>query len=225
MKRLKLILCLLLSLPAVAGASPLETISPPITDFFIPVHQRSVEPVRNSGDFIGQVFAPNPEDRQTRPEAAPITGVPVMIASGPRTGESVATNPNSVDQAILAAKNDVGESFDWFAGSFLTSVAFGCLGGTVAAVNAPIAILELSSLASVAFGCLGGTAVAVTAQFIPVTAPTHRLMGKSATYVNAYITAYKREVRNKRLIYTSTGCVSGSAVAVYSLTLVLTSTN
>ena len=213
MKLLKLILCLLLSLPVVAGASPLDTIPPPIPDFFIPVHQKSVEPVKNPGDFIGQVFAPNPEDWQTRPEAEPITGVTVTIASGSRTGESVAINPNSVDQAILAAKNDVGESFDWFAGSFLTSAAFGCLGGTVVAVNAPIAISELFFLTSAAFGCLGGTAVAVTAQFIPVTAPTHRLMGKSATYVNAYITAYKREVRNKRLIYTSTGCIGGSAVA------------
>ena len=81
-------------LTSVVGASPLDTIPPPITDFFIPVNQRSVEPVRNPGDFIGRVFAPKPEDWQTRPEAQPITGVTVMIASGPRAGESVATNPS-----------------------------------------------------------------------------------------------------------------------------------
>ena len=81
------------ALTSVAGASPLDTIPPPITDSFIPVNQRSVEPVRNPGDFIGRVFAPKPEDWQTRPEAQPITGVTVTIASGPRSGESVATNP------------------------------------------------------------------------------------------------------------------------------------
>ena len=81
------------ALTSVAGASPLDTIPPPITDFFIPVNQRSVEPVRNPGDFIGRVFSPKPEDWQTRPEAQPITGVTVTIASGPRSGESVATNP------------------------------------------------------------------------------------------------------------------------------------
>ena len=36
---------------------------------------------------------------------------------------------NDVAQAIAHAKNDVNEPFGWFAGSFLTSVAFGCLGG------------------------------------------------------------------------------------------------
>jgi len=81
-------------LTSVVGASPLDTIPPPITDFFIPVNQRSIEPVRNPGDFIGRVFAPKPEDWKTRPEAQPITGVTVTIASGPRVGESVATNPS-----------------------------------------------------------------------------------------------------------------------------------
>ena len=81
-------------LPSVVGASPLDTIPPPITDFFIPVNQRSVEPLRNPGDFIGRVFAPKPVDWKTRPEAHPITGVTVTIASGPRAGESVATNPS-----------------------------------------------------------------------------------------------------------------------------------
>ena len=40
------------------------------------------------------VFAPKPEDWKTRPEAQPITGVTVTISSGPRAGESVATNPS-----------------------------------------------------------------------------------------------------------------------------------
>lgn len=88
------IMCLCFGgLTSVAGASSLDTIPPPITDSFIPVYQRSVEPVRNPGDFIGRVFAPKPEDWQTRPEAQPITGVTGTIASGPRTGESVATKP------------------------------------------------------------------------------------------------------------------------------------
>ena len=103
-KNMKKFLCVLLfvfclgicfaGLPSVVGASPLDTIPPPITDFFIPVNQTSVEPIRNPGDFIGQVFAPNPEDRQPRPDAQPITGVTLTIASGPRTGESVTTTPS-----------------------------------------------------------------------------------------------------------------------------------
>ena len=79
---------------SVVGASPLDTIPSPISDSFIPVSQRGVEPIRNPGDFIGRVFAPKPEDWETRPEAQPITGVTVTIASGPRAGESVATNPS-----------------------------------------------------------------------------------------------------------------------------------
>ncbi len=89
------IMCLCFGgLTSVVRASPLDTIPPPITDAFIPVNQRVVEPVRNPGDFIGRVFAPKPEDWETRPEAQPITGVTVTIASGPRSGESVATNPS-----------------------------------------------------------------------------------------------------------------------------------
>ena len=79
-------------LTSVVGASPLDTIPPPITDFFIPVNQRAVEPVRNPGDFIGRVFAPKPEDWKTRSEAQPITGVTVTIVSGPRSGESITTD-------------------------------------------------------------------------------------------------------------------------------------
>ena len=53
-------------LTSVVGASPLDTIPPPITDSFIPVNQRSVEPTRNPGDFIGRVFAPNTIDWSVR---------------------------------------------------------------------------------------------------------------------------------------------------------------
>ena len=78
--------------PSVVGASSLNTIPPPITDFFIPVNQRSVEPVRNPGDFIGRLYAPNPIDWKTRSEARPITGATVTIVSGSRSGESITTD-------------------------------------------------------------------------------------------------------------------------------------
>ena len=83
-------------LTSVVEASPLDTIPPPITDFFIPVNQRSIEPIRNAGDFIGRVFAPKPgpEGLSARSEAQPITGATVTIVSGPRAGERVATNPS-----------------------------------------------------------------------------------------------------------------------------------
>lgn len=110
----------------------------------------------------------------------------VLIFSMPCVVLSQQTN--DAVQAIAQAKNDVKEPFGWFAGSFLTSVAFGCLGGSV---------------------------VIATSQVIPAEAPTYRLMGKSPDYVNAYANAYKKEVKQKRLIHTSTGCIAGSAVAAW----------
>ena len=91
---LQLIGICFVGLTLVVVASPFDTIPPPITDAFIPANQRSVEPIRNPGDFIGRVFAPNTVDWSTRTEAQPITGVTVTIVSGPRSGESVATNPS-----------------------------------------------------------------------------------------------------------------------------------
>ena len=75
-------------------SSPLDTIPPPITDFFILANQRSIEPDRTPGDFVGRIYAPKPEDWKTRSDAHPITGITVTIMSGPRSGESVVTNPS-----------------------------------------------------------------------------------------------------------------------------------
>ena len=99
---------------------------------------------------------------------------------------TLAQQTNDAAQAIAQAKNDVKEPFGWFAGSFLTSVAFGCLGGSV---------------------------IVATSQVIPAEPPTYRLMGKSPDYVNSYANAYKKEAKQKRLIHTSAGCVGGSAIA------------
>ena len=95
---------------------------------------------------------------------------------------------NDTAQAVMDAKNDVKEPFGWFAGSFLTSVAFGCLGGSV---------------------------IIATSQVIPAEAPTYQLLGKSPAYVSSYANAYKKEAKQKRLIHTSAGCVGGSAVAAW----------
>ena len=57
--------------------------------------------------------------------------------------------------------------------------------------------------------------ITATSQVIPAEPPTYRLMGKPPDYVNAYSNAYKKEVKQKRLIHTSTGCIAGSAVAVW----------
>ena len=107
----------------------------------------------------------------------------VLIFSMPCVVLSQQTNDAA--QAIAQAKNDVKEPFVWLAGSFLTSVALGCLGGSV---------------------------VIATSLVIPAEAPTYRLLGKSPDYVNAYVNTYKKEVKQKRLIHTSTGCVAGYAV-------------
>ncbi len=100
----------------------------------------------------------------------------------------LAQRTNDVAEAMADAKKDVNEPFGWFAGSFLTSVAF---------------------------GCLGGSAIIATSQVIPAEAPTYRLMGKSPDYVNIYASTYEKEVKEKRLIHTSIGCLAGSAVAAW----------
>ena len=76
--------------------SVFDRIPPPITDFFIPADQVSARPPtkESPGDFIGRIYAPIPEDWETRAEAQPITGVTVTIMSGPRFGESVGTDEN-----------------------------------------------------------------------------------------------------------------------------------
>ena len=95
---------------------------------------------------------------------------------------------SQTNQAVLDAKNDVDMPLGWFAGSFLVSVGLGCLGGTV---------------------------IVATSQVIPVPVPTHRFMGKSPEYVSAYTLTYKENTKRQRLIYTSLGCVGGSAVAAW----------
>ena len=217
MKRLKLIFCLLLSLPAVVGASPLETIPPPITDFFIPVHQRSVEPVRNPGDFIGQVFAQNPEDWQTRPEAAPITGVPVTIASGPRTRESVATNSNS---DVLTAKADAERDADvevkpyiWFGHGCSLSV-FGTMTG-IASVMATEHYFPNSNCLIPLMGMAGGylltTSVGIkTVYSYQPDPPAARFIGKSPEYIDIYISTYKSTRGHKQAEWVAGGCFVGT---------------
>ena len=89
-------------------------------------------------------------------------------------------------QAIVDAETDVEEPYGWFAGTFLTSIAFGCLGGSV---------------------------WVSTSQVFPTEPPAHRFIGKSPEYVRTYTHTYKKETKQRRLIYTSAGCIGGSAIA------------
>ena len=97
-----------------------------------------------------------------------------------------AQQTTDTDQAIIHAQSDVKSPYGWFAGAFLTSIAFGCIGGSV---------------------------IVGTSQVAPVKVPTHRLIGKSPEYVHSYTTTYKDEMKHERLIHTSIGCVGGSAIA------------
>ena len=90
-------------------------------------------------------------------------------------------------QAVVDAKTDAKEPFGWLAGSFL--MASGC-------------------------GLLGGGIAVLASQAMTPSPPTHRLMGKSAEYVSFYTDTYQSEVKRKRLIYTSAGCLGGTVVAV-----------
>ncbi len=100
----------------------------------------------------------------------------------------LAQQTNDVAQAIADAKRDVQEPYGWLAGTFCASAALGCL--------------------------IGGV-IAITAQVIPPTPPVNRLIGKTPAYVDAYTDTYKKEVRIKRLIHTSAGCLGGTAVSVW----------
>lgn len=93
-----------------------------------------------------------------------------------------------VEQAIAEAKMDIQEPYGWLAGSFLASA--GC-------------------------SCLAGGVVVITSQVVPPAPPVNRLIGKTPAYVNAYTSTFKKEVKKKRLIHTSAGCISGTALALW----------
>ena len=51
--------------------------------------------------------------------------------------------------------------------------------------------------------------------------PTHKLLGKSPTYITAYTTAYQQNVKNRRTRATVMGCGLASGIAaVANLTLI-----
>ena len=92
-----------------------------------------------------------------------------------------------IERAIAEAKMDVQEPYGWLTGSFLASA--GC-------------------------GCLAGDVVAIASQVVLPAPPVNRLIGKTPAYVDAYTSTFKREVKKKRLIHTSAGCISGTALAI-----------
>ena len=95
--------------------------------------------------------------------------------------------PNTA-QAIMDAKTDIQEPYGWLIGSFLTASVCGCLGGSV---------------------------ILLSSQIITPTPPIHRLIGKSPEYVAYYTDAYQQEVKSKRLLYSASGCLGGTIVAVF----------
>ena len=109
------------------------------------------------------------------------------------TFEAVPEETSDSAQAIVDAKNDITEPFGWLAGSFLASV--GCL-------------------------CIGGSLVILASQVTTPSPPAQRFLGKSTEYVTFYTNTYQSEVRRKRLIYTSAGCLVGT-VASYAIIAIL----
>lgn len=90
-------------------------------------------------------------------------------------------------QALVDAQTDAKEPFGWLAGSFLMASACGLLGGGIAVL---------------------------ASQAMTPSPPASRFIGKSAEYVSFYTNTYQSEVKRKRLIYTSGGCLAGTVVAV-----------
>lgn len=102
------------------------------------------------------------------------------------TSKSVSQETSDSAQAIIDAKNDIKEPVGWLAGSFLMASGLGCIGGS------------LAILAS---------------QVMTPSPPAHRFVGKSPEYVSFYIHTYQSNMKNRRLIYTSAGCLGGTVVA------------
>ena len=100
--------------------------------------------------------------------------------------ESVSETSDSA-RAVVDAKNDVHEPILWLAGSLVVSSGM---------------------------GCIGGSGVILASQLMTPIPPPDRLIGKSAEYVSFYIATYEKETKNKRLLYSSAGCIGGTIVAV-----------
>ena len=100
--------------------------------------------------------------------------------------QSVSETSDSA-RAVVDAKNDVREPILWLAGSLVVSSGM---------------------------GCIGGSGVILASQLMTPTPPPDRLLGKSSEYVSFYIATYENETKNKRLIYSTAGCVGGTLVAV-----------
>ena len=102
------------------------------------------------------------------------------------TFESAPAEISDSAQAIIDAKTDAKEPFGWLAGSFLAS----------------------------GLCCLTGPFVILASQVTTPTPPAQRFLGKSSEYVDVYTNTYQSEVRKKRLIHTSAGCLVGAGINI-----------
>ena len=99
-------------------------------------------------------------------------------------------------QAVVDAKSDIKEPLGWLAGGFLMASGLGCLGGSL---------------------------VILASQAMTPSPPAHRFLGKSPEYISIYTNTYQSEMRSKRLIYSSAGCLGGTIVAAIVWSNVYTS--
>ena len=99
---------------------------------------------------------------------------------------TLAEQSSDAARAVVDAKTDAKEPLLWGIGSFLA--ASGC-------------------------GCLGGGVTVLASQVITPSPPANRFIGKSAEYISFYTNTYQDEIKRKRLIYTSAGCLGGTVVA------------
>ena len=92
-------------------------------------------------------------------------------------------------QAVMDARKDVKLSRTgeyWAFGTFLTSIACGCIGGSI---------------------------ILISSQLYTPTPPTSRLIGKSSEYITFYTQTYQQEMKKCQGQASIAGCIGGSAVA------------
>ena len=114
-------------------------------------------------------------------------------------------------QAIADATSDV-ENYN-----ALPWAAYGVLSipGSIFLVRTMLSGADVISLPCLGI-CLGTlpTAVVLSSNFVRVSPPTERLIGKSPEYVSVYVKTYKTQVKRKRLKNTIGGSVVGCFTTV-----------
>lgn len=125
---------------------------------------------------------------------------------------SIAEEDTATAQAIADATSDAKNynTISWATYGILSAPASACL-FAVGCVQAPDIISPIIGSRVGIGACLGilPAAVVLSSNFVRVSPPTERLIGKSPEYVSVYMKTYTARVKHKRQNYAIGGSVVG----------------